>query len=123
MSKKNKTMTADEIGLPSEDNQRELDMQGEVGSDPVEVKEKSTAEVEIDKRVAELEAELLQAKLSNKVDVELMERIAHLEGMIGNKKTQEQLYIERCAKYDKNVAARKAKDAKRDALLSDLDKE
>ncbi len=53
----------------------------------------------------------------------LGERIARVEGKLEREKTQEELYIERRQKYEKNIAARKAKEAKKSQFLQDLEDE
>ena len=50
------------------------------------------------------------------------ERVAKIEGKLEKHvKTQEELYHERKAKYDANVAKRKDKDAKKAKFLADLE--
>lgn len=121
MSKKNRgeqapTMSAEEIGMGFDDEVVDESAQSD------EVQGPSQAE-QAAQRIADLEQQLKDAKSFNGVDATLKERIAHLEGKLQSEKSEEELFVERRQKYNRNVAVRKAKDAKKVQALADIEGE
>lgn len=71
-------------------------------------------------RITDLEAQLADAR-THGPSSDMLERIAFLEGKLKVEQSEEQLYQERKAKYQANVAARKDKEARKKQALADIE--